>query len=70
MNRGSPLLRHSLYLAANVARNCDDSFKEYFEKKMAKGKHFKAAVNATAGKMLRVVYYVLKEDKDYRVIRN
>ena len=68
--RGSPLLRHALYLAANVARQCDNSFKEYYEKKIARGKHFQAAVTATAGKMLRVVYYVLKEDKEYKVISN
>jgi len=68
--RGSPLLRHALYLAANIARNCDNSFKVYFEKKIAKGKHFKAALTATAGKVLRVVYYVLKGDKDYEMAKN
>ena len=68
--RGSPLLRHALFLAANNARQCDKVFKEYYEKKMAKGKHFKVAVTATAGKMLRVVYYVLKEDKEYRIVSN
>lgn len=68
--RGSPLLRYSLYLAANSARQCDPSFKQYFERKMAEGKHFKTVINATAGKMLRVVYSVLKENKEYRIMTN
>jgi len=66
--RGSPVLRHALYLAANVARQCDTSFREYYEKKMDHGKHFNAAVTATAAKMLRVVYCILKENKEYEMI--
>lgn len=68
--RGSPMLRHALYLAANVARQYDNNFKKYYEKKMANGKHFKAAVTATAAKMLRVIYCILKEDKEYRTVTN
>ncbi len=66
--RGSPLLRHALYLAAGVARQCDSSFEAYFKKKIAQGKHFNVAMIATAAKMARVVFYVLKEKKEYKRI--
>ena len=62
--RGSPQLRYILYLAANSARQCDPSFKQYFDKKIAEGKHIRAVITATAAKMLRVVYSVLKENKE------
>ena len=64
--RGSPLLRHALYIAANIARQCDETFEAYFKKKRTQGKHFNVAVIATAAKMTRVVYYILKENKEYQ----
>ncbi len=64
--RGSPLLRHALFLAANVARQEDEVLMGYFNKKMNEGKHYYSALNATAAKMLRIVFSVLKNDKEYK----
>lgn len=68
--RGSPMLRHALYLAANVSRQRDENFKAYFKRKKDQGKHFNVAVTATAAKMARVVYYILKENKKYQIMLN
>ncbi len=64
--RGSPLLRQALFLAANVARQCDENFNRYYTKKMNEGKHHYSALNATAAKLLRVVFRVLKSGKEYQ----
>ena len=65
--RGSPQLRSALFMAANVARQRDEIFEEYYDGKIERGKHHSSAVNATAAKLLRVVYWVLKNDKEYKV---
>ncbi len=65
--RGSPQLRNALFMAANVTRQNDENFKEYYDDKIERGKHHYSAVNATAAKLLRVVYWVLKNDKEYKV---
>ncbi len=63
--RGSPLLRQALFLAANVARQHDEVLMRYYNKKMSEGKHYYSALNATAAKLLRIVFWVLKNDKEY-----
>ena len=65
--RGSPQLRRALFLAANIARQYDENIGAYYNEKIAKGKHYYSAMNATAAKLLRIVYWVLKNDKEYRV---
>ena len=65
--RGSPQLRSALFLAANVARRNDENLKDYYDDKIERGKHHSSAVNATAAKLLRIVYWVLKNNKDYKV---
>ena len=65
--RGSPQLRSALFMAANVARQRDEIFEEFYDDKIERGKHHSSAVNATAAKLLRVVYWVLKNDKEYKV---
>jgi transposase len=64
--RGSPLLRWALFLAANVARQNDENLKRYYDKKISKGKHHYSALNAVAAKLLRIVYWVLKNNKEYQ----
>ncbi len=64
--RGSPLLRHALFLAANVARMHDDVLKRFYEKKRSEGKHHYSALNAIAAKLLRIVYSVLKNNREYQ----
>lgn len=64
--RGSPLLRQALFLAANIARMNDDVLKWFYEKKRSEGKHHYSALNAVAAKLLRIVYSVLKNNKEYQ----
>jgi len=64
--RGSPLLRKGLFLAANVARQNDDNLKRFYDKKISEGKHHFSALNAVAAKLLRIVYWVLKNNKEYQ----
>jgi transposase len=64
--RGSPLLRQALFLAANVARMNDENLKRFYNKKIAEGKHHYSALNATAAKLLRIVFWVLKNNKEYQ----
>jgi transposase len=62
--RGSPLLRQALFLAANVARQNDDNLKRFYDKKRREGKHHYSVLNAVAAKLLRIVYWVLKNNKE------
>jgi transposase len=64
--RGSPLLRQALFLAANIARMNDDVLKQFYDKKRSEGKHHYSALNAVAAKLLRVIYSVLKNNKEYQ----
>ncbi len=64
--RGSPLLRQALFLAANVARMNDDVLKQFYDKKRSEGKHHYSALNAVAAKLLRIIYSVLKNNKEYQ----
>ncbi len=64
--RGSPLLRQALFLAANVARMNDENLKRFYDKKIGEGKHHYSALNAIAAKLLRIVYWVLKNNKEYQ----
>jgi transposase len=68
--RGSPLLRQALFLAANVARQNDENLKRFYDKKKSEGKHHLSALNAVAAKILRIVYWVLKNNKEYQTQLN
>ncbi len=68
--RGSPLLRQALFLAANVARQNDGNLKQFYDKKRSEGKHHYSALNAVAAKLLRIVYWVLKNKKEYQTQLN
>ena len=64
--RGSPLLRQALFLAANTAIQNDENLKQFYVKKRSEGKHHFSALNAVAAKLLRIVYWVLKNNKEYQ----
>ena len=64
--RGSPLLRQALFLAANIARQNDENLKRFYDKKRSEGKHHFSVLNAVAAKLLRIVYWVLKNKKEYQ----
>ena len=65
--RGSAHLRHSLFIAASVARQHDPQFKSLYDKKRAEGKSYKVATCVAARKLLMVVRSVWLSGEDYTV---
>lgn len=66
--RGSPYLRHALWLAATATLLHDPSLKAYYDKKRDEGKHHGTALGAVCRKLLARVFVVLKEQRAF-VIR-
>lgn len=64
--RGSPYLRHAIYLAAMVASNNDPIMHDYYIKKRAEGKHHYVALAGVERKLIGIIFHVLKENRDYR----
>lgn len=65
--RGSSYLRRSMFIAANIARQCDPNFRALYEKKRNEGKQFTVANCVVARKLLSVVRAVWLSGKDYDV---
>ncbi len=63
--RGSPHLRHSMFIAANIARRFDPNFQAYYDKKRAEGKMYTVATCALARKLLTVVRSVWLSGESY-----
>jgi len=68
--RGSPVLRHSLWLAAVSARRFNQELREFYEKKRREGKHPNVATGAVVRRLVHLIYSLWKEnrpfDPDYR----
>ncbi len=58
--RGSPDLRHSLWMAAVAARRFNPKLKEYYEKKKKEGKHTNVATGAVARKLTHIIFSLWK----------
>jgi transposase len=65
--RGSPHLRHALWMAASVARQHDPELRAYFEKRRAEGKAYGVVMGAICRKLLNRIYVVLREQHPYIV---
>jgi transposase len=65
--RGSPYLRHALWLAAAVARQYDPQLKAYYQLRRAEGKPHGVIMGAICRKLLARVYTVLAENRPYVV---
>jgi transposase len=63
--RGSPYLRHILYLAAFANMISKNVFNAYYRKKIDEGKHFYSAMTATSRKILQIIYALLKSKKNF-----
>lgn len=63
--RGSPHLRHALFMAATCARMHDPELKAYYGKKRAEGKKHTVAVCATARKLIHRIYAVWNRRTPY-----
>ncbi|HJQ08512.1 MAG TPA: transposase [Candidatus Saccharimonadales bacterium] len=64
--RGSPYLRHSMYLAATVAERHDIYFQAVFAQKRREGKRYKEATIVVARKLLNCAYAVWKSNTAYQ----
>ena len=63
--RGSPYLRHAIFLAATTCSFHNSPLKAYYKKKRDQGKHHLTATGAVARKLTTVIYAVLRDSKPY-----
>lgn len=63
--RGSKYLRSAIWQASMVAARVDPMFKRIYQDKRNKGKSHRYAVTATANKMTKVIYSVLKNKRSF-----
>ena len=63
--RGSPYLRHAIYTSSLVAISNEPELRAYYDKKISEGKHHFVALAGISRKLLTIIYYILKEDRDY-----
>ena len=63
--RGSPYLRHAIFLAATTCSFHNSPLNAYYKKKRDQGKHHLTATGAVARKLTTVIYAVLQYSKHY-----
>ena len=63
--RGSPYLRHAIFLAATTCSFHNSPLNAYYKKKRDQGKHHLTAIGAVARKLTTVIYAVLRDSKPY-----
>ena len=63
--RGSPYLRHAIFLAATTCSFHNSPLNAYYKKKREQGKHHLTATGAVARKLTTVIYAVLRNGKPY-----
>jgi transposase len=63
--RGSPYLRHALWLAASVAARHDPDLRAYYQTKRKEGKHHGTVIGAVCRKLLARIYVILQEQRPY-----
>lgn len=65
--RGSPLLRYALILGANNARLHTKTFSDYYNTKISQGKLHYNALGHCAGKLVRTIFYMLKNNVSFNL---
>ena len=63
--RGSPYLRHAIFLAATTCSFHNSPLNAYYKKKRDQGKHHLTATGAVTRKLTTVIYAVLRDSKPY-----
>lgn len=63
--RGSPYLRHAIFLAATTCSFHNSPLNAYYKKKRDQDKHHLNATGAVARKLTTVIYAVLRDSKPY-----
>lgn len=66
VKRGSKYLRYALIQAARIICMTNPTFNSFKEKKLAEGKHFMVVMGHVAKKLVRVIYYLLKNNTVYQ----
>ena len=61
VKRGSKYLRFALMTAARMVCLNDATFCAFKDRKMAEGKHYMVTMGHVAKKLVRVIYYLLKQ---------
>lgn len=65
VKRGSKYLRWAIINAARLVCMRDSTFRAYRDKKLSEGKHYFVASSHTAKKLVRVIFYMLKNDQQF-----
>ena len=63
--RGSPYLRHAIFLAATTCSFHNSPLNAYYKKKREQGKHHLTATGAVARKLTTIIYAVFRDGKTY-----
>lgn len=63
--KGSPYLRYALLMAADKVRQRDPYFGDYYDAKIAEGKHHYVALSGVARKLAGVCLTLMKEQRAY-----
>lgn len=65
VKRGSKYLRWAILQAARLVARYDETFKAYFDKKQAEGKHYFVASSHLGKKLIRVIFHILKNNSNF-----
>lgn len=65
VKRGSIYLRWALLQAARLIAMRDQTFKAYYEKKRAEGKHYFVVLSHVARKLVRVIHHLLSNNLEF-----
>lgn len=65
--RGSSALRYALMNAAHNIVKYNQTFKEYYDSKRAEGRGHYNALGDCAGKLVRIIYKMLKDDVEFNL---
>lgn len=63
--KGSKYLRYALFQVARIIWQWDPTFKDYYDKKAAEGKHYYVILGHIQKKVVRVIYSVMKSGQKY-----
>ena len=66
--KGSSYLRNAIITVSRLIIFHDETFKRYFDKKIAEGKHYNVAIGHVSNKLTRVIYRILKYGEEYQSV--
>ena len=66
-NGGSSALRYALMNAAHNIVKYNQTFKEYYDSKRAEGRGHYNALGHCVGKLVRIIYKMLKDDVEFNL---